>query len=175
MLVVGAPVSNGLHQTKQRATAVLGDNVGRRGGHGGRVNDGERRRPRRAWGRQNHVRGTRRVHGPLHGAVNGLYVDTGKKCPTAVVDGSGRAPWKTGQNRTWHTPRTRTLTRTRERAVRGHGKKVPDARHRRKWTQAIEKWEKPRTWHTPRTQTLTWTRERAIRGPRDKVSDAHHG
>ena len=40
VLVVGAPVSNGLHQTKQRATAVLGDNVGRRGGHGGRVNDG---------------------------------------------------------------------------------------------------------------------------------------
>ena len=52
VLVVGAPVSNGLHQTKQRATAVLGDTLGRRGGHGGRVNDGERRRPRRAWGRK---------------------------------------------------------------------------------------------------------------------------
>ena len=52
VLVVGAPVSNGLHQTKQRATAVLGDTLGRRGGYGGRVNDGERRRPRRAWGRK---------------------------------------------------------------------------------------------------------------------------
>ena len=28
------------------------------------------------------------IDGPLHGAVNGLYVDTGNKCPTAVVDGS---------------------------------------------------------------------------------------
>ena len=44
------------------------------------------------------------VHGPLHGPVNGLYVDTGKKWPTAVVDGSGRAPWKSGQN---HVQRTR--------------------------------------------------------------------
>ena len=52
VLVVGAPVSNGLHHTQQRATAVLGDTLGRRGGYGGRVNDGERRRPRRAWGRK---------------------------------------------------------------------------------------------------------------------------
>ena len=51
VLVVGAPVSNGMHQTMQRATAVLGDTLGRRGGYGGRVNDGERRRARRAWGR----------------------------------------------------------------------------------------------------------------------------
>ena len=34
--VAVAPVSNGLHQSKQRATAALGDTVGRRGGHGGR-------------------------------------------------------------------------------------------------------------------------------------------
>src|SRR3954467_3547546 len=87
------------------------------------------------------------VHGPLHGPVNGLYVDTrkngrrssgterdaphgklgktmydahtrtrtreravrghGKKRPTPVVDGTGRAPWKTGQN---HVRGTHTCT-----------------------------------------------------------------
>ena len=47
------------------------------------------------------------VHGPLHGPVNGLYVDTGKKWPTPVVDGTGRAPWKTGQN---HVRGTHTYT-----------------------------------------------------------------
>src|SRR3990170_4834259 len=38
------------------------------------------------------------VHRPLHGPVNGLYGYTGKKWPTPVLDGTGRAPWKTGQN-----------------------------------------------------------------------------
>src|SRR3954465_4842331 len=90
----------------------------------------------------------------------------GKKWPTPVVDGTGRAPWKTGQNPergpttstdpsttpetgcTWtrekngrrpswterdarHGKLGKTMydaharTRTRERAVRGHGKKRP--------------------------------------------------
>ena len=39
--------------------------------------------------------------------VNGQYVDTGKKWPTPVVDGTGRAPWKTGQN---HVRGTHTYT-----------------------------------------------------------------
>ncbi len=38
------------------------------------------------------------VHGLVDGSVNGLYGDTGKKWPTTAVDGTGRAPWETGQN-----------------------------------------------------------------------------
>src|SRR4051812_36603825 len=67
------------------------------------------------------------VHGPLHGPVNRLYVDTGK---------NGRRPsWtkrdarhgKLGKTTYEAHARTRTLTQTRERAVRGHGKKRPTA------------------------------------------------
>ena len=59
-------------------------------GHGKKLADRRRGRKltRAMENGQNHVRGTRRVDGPLHGAVNGLYVDTGKNWPTAVVDGS---------------------------------------------------------------------------------------
>ena len=41
-----------------------------------------------------------------------------------------------------------TRTRTRERAVRGHGKKVGDARRGRNRTHAMENWAKTRTTHT---------------------------
>jgi hypothetical protein len=34
--VAVAPSSNGMHQSKQRTAAILGDTVGRREGHGGR-------------------------------------------------------------------------------------------------------------------------------------------
>ena len=54
----------------------------------------------------------------------------------------------------------KTLKGSRERAVRGHGKKLADGRRGRKLTRAMENWAKPRTWHTPRTRTLTRTRER---------------
>src|SRR6266536_3602505 len=38
-------------------------------------------------------------HPHVHGPVIGLYGKTGKKWPTPVVPGTGRAPRKTGQNR----------------------------------------------------------------------------
>src|SRR6266536_1789921 len=37
-------------------------------------------------------------HAHVHGPVIGLYGKTGKKWPTPVVPGTGRAPRKTGQN-----------------------------------------------------------------------------
>ena len=47
----------------------------------------------------------------------------------------------------------KTLKGSRERAVRGHGKKLADSRRGRKLTRAMQNWAKPRTWHTPRTRT----------------------
>src|SRR4051812_43098540 len=88
------------------------------------------------------------VHGPLHGPVNGLYVDTGK---------NGRRPsWterdarhgKLGKTTYEAHTRTRTLKRARERDVRGHVKKTADARRGRNVTRALENWAKPRTKHT---------------------------
>ena len=81
----------------------------------------------------------RRVHGPRTGGTGTRE----KKCPTPVVDGTGRAPWKTGQN---HGRGTDAYTDP-ERAVRGHGKKVPDARRGRNWTRAMENRPKPPTSH----------------------------
>src|SRR3954469_14630757 len=88
------------------------------------------------------------VHGPLHGPVNGLYVDTGK---------NGRRPsWtkrdarhgKLGKTTYEAHGRTRTLTRTLERAVRGHMKKTADAHRGWNVTRAMQNWAKPRTRHT---------------------------
>ena len=60
--------------------------------------------------------------------MNGLYVDTGKRCPTAVVDGSCRGPWKTGQN---HVRDTRRVHGPLHGGVNGlyvdTGKKCPTA------------------------------------------------
>src|SRR4051812_50210244 len=61
----------------------------------------------------------------------------GKKRPTPVVDGTGRAPWKTGQN---HVRGTHTCTDpytdpstgckwTREKNGRRPSRTEPDARH----------------------------------------------
>src|SRR4051812_26888744 len=94
------------------------------------------------------------VHGPLHGPVNGLYVDTGK---------NGRRPsWtkrdarhgKLGKTTYEAHERTRALTRTLERAVRGHVKKTAEARRGRNVTRAMENWAKPRTRHTDVLRTL---------------------
>jgi len=80
--------------------------------------------------------------------VNGLYVDTGK---------NGRRPsWterdarhgKLGKTTYEAHTRARTLTRTRERAVRGHVKKTADGRRGRNVTRAMENWAKPCTTHT---------------------------
>ena len=66
--------------------------------------------------------------------MNGLYVDTGKKCPTTVMDSSGCAPWQTGQN---HVPGTPQVHGRLDGPVNGlygdTGKKCPmpvvDERH----------------------------------------------
>ena len=99
-------------------------------GHGKKLADGRRGRKltRAMKTGQNHVRGTRRVHIPIHGPVNGVYVDTGKNWRTAVVDGSGRAPWKTRQN---HVRGTRRVHGPLHGPVNGlyvdTGKKCPTA------------------------------------------------
>src|SRR4051812_33480015 len=104
------------------------------------------------------------VHGPLHGPVNGLYVDTGK---------NGRRPSWTKRDarhgklgKTTYEPhaRTRTLIRTRDRALHGHMENTTrrssylkrDARHGKVGKTMYEA-------HA-RTRTLTRTRERAVRG-----------
>src|SRR3954462_4655643 len=74
------------------------------------------------------------VHGPLHGSVNGLYVDTRK---------NGRHPsWTEHDARHGKLGKTmyeaHARTRTRERAVRGHVKKMADARPGRNVTRAME-------------------------------------
>src|SRR5213078_1692704 len=113
---------------------------------------------------------------------NGRYVDTGKKCPMPVVDGTGRAPWKTGQNHRRGTDAYTDPYTDPERVVRGHGKKVPDARRGRNWTRAMENRAKPPTSHrrvhgpvqAPRTGG-TWTREKSARCPSWTELDARHG
>src|SRR3954464_844370 len=67
------------------------------------------------------------VHGPLHGPVNGLYVDTGKHGRRPSWTKRDARHGKLGKTTYEAHGRTRTLTRTRERAVRGHGKKRPTA------------------------------------------------
>src|SRR4051812_42854391 len=103
------------------------------------------------------------VHGPLHGPVNGLYVDTGK---------NGRRPsWtkrdarhgKLGKTTYEAHGRTRTLTRTRERAVRGHVEKTADAPRGRKRRASHGKVGKTMYEAHARTRTFTRTRERAVR------------
>src|SRR3954467_15265376 len=108
------------------------------------------------------------VHGPLHGPVNGLYVDTGK---------NGRRPsWtkrdarhgKLGKTTYEADKRTRTLTRTRERAVRGH---VEKNGRRQSWTECDARHGKlGKTMYEAhaRTRILTRTRERAVRGHEKK-------
>src|SRR3954471_11967216 len=89
------------------------------------------------------------VHGPLHGPVNGLYVDTGKNGRTPAWTKRDARHGKLGKTTYEAHGRTRTLTRTRERAVRGHVKKTADARRGRNVTRAMENWSKPCTTHTP--------------------------
>src|SRR6266536_152838 len=69
---------------------------GRYGDTGKKVADARRARN---WTRatQNWAK-PRTRHTHVHGPVNGLYGDTGKKCPSPVVDRTGRTPCKTGQN-----------------------------------------------------------------------------
>ena len=78
----------------------------------------------------------------------------------------------------WTRPmdhQAKTLKGSRERAVRGHGKKLADRRRGRKLTRAMENRAKPRTWHTPRRRTLTRSRERAVRGHGKKLADGRRG
>src|ERR671921_818985 len=65
------------------------------------------------------------IHGPLHGPVNGLYVDTGKNSRHPSWTEQDARHGKLGKTTYEAHTRTRTLTRTRERVVRGHGKKQP--------------------------------------------------
>src|SRR4051812_12520553 len=88
------------------------------------------------------------VHGPLHGPVNGLYVDTGKNGRRPSWTKRDACHGKLGKTTYEAHGRTRTLTRTRERAVRGHVGKTADARRGRNVTRAMEKWAKPCTRHT---------------------------
>src|SRR6266516_255605 len=96
-----------------------------------------------------------------HGPVIGLYGKTGKKCPSPVVAGTGRAPCKTGQN---NIGATYAYT-DQQRAVRGHGKKVAGARRGRNWTHAMENWAKQRTTHTHVQGPKMGTRGPGKKGP----------
>jgi hypothetical protein len=124
----------------------------------------------------------RRAHGPVHGPRPGGTGTREKKCPTPVVDGTGRAPWKTGQNHRRGTDAYTDPYTDPERAVRGHGKKVPDARRGRNWTRVMENWAKPPTRHQrvhgpvhgPRPGG-TGTREKSARRPSWTELDARHG
>src|SRR4051812_37828252 len=104
------------------------------------------------------------VHGPLHGPVNALYVDTGKN--------GRRPPWtkrdarhgKLGKPTSEALARTRALSRARERGVNGHMEKNG---RRPSWTKRDARHGKVgKTMYEAhaRTRTLTRTRERAVRG-----------
>ena len=60
---------------------------------------------------------------------------------------------------------TKTLTRTHERAVQGHGKEVLDILHGRMWTRPIDH----------QAKTLKGSRERAVRGHGKKLADGRRG
>src|SRR4051812_50079931 len=83
------------------------------------------------------------VHGPLHGPVNGLYVDTGKNGRRPSWTKRDACHGKLGKTTYEAHGRTRTLTRTRERKRVGQGKKTADAGRGRNEKRAREKGAKP--------------------------------
>src|SRR4051794_5867799 len=99
------------------------------------------------------------THTHVHGPVNGLYVDTGK---------NGRRPsWTERDARHGKLGKTmydaHARTRTRERAVRGHGKKQPtpvvDGTRRATWKTGQNHVRGTHTCTGPRTG-CTWIREK---------------
>src|SRR4051812_7985442 len=104
------------------------------------------------------------VHGPLHGPVNGLYVDTGKNGRRPTWTTRDPRHGKLGKTTYEAHGRTRTLTRTRERAVIGHMEKNG---RRPSWTKRDARHGKEgKTTHDAHAHTrpYTQTRERFLCG-----------